>query len=342
MSNLSEYKELYHYDNKRSLVMNEMTGDIRMMKRLEHYDENVYTYLASHKDKHIPAIIGVWKDTNGILIVIEEIVQGNTFDVVINDQTMPDKKKLQYFFDLLEGLEFLHNAPRPIIHRDLKASNIMVTDKGDVMILDYDAAKIYKQNNSGDTTFFGTDGVAAPEQYGFMQSDCRSDIYAVGKMLASAFPNDSRIQKIAAKASSFDPANRYTSARELADVLGRRLSPNMKIKPLFPPPGYRSRKIWKIILATLFYLYMFLTVIDFHGNDDPLYNSAARIDLIFLTLIGLDICNSWTGIFDVLPFVTHRNFFKRSLFKFLFVLAAAFVIIAITSLILVIIKHMAA
>ena len=41
MHNFSEYKELYHYDNKRSLVRNEMTGDVRMMKILPHYDEDV-------------------------------------------------------------------------------------------------------------------------------------------------------------------------------------------------------------------------------------------------------------------------------------------------------------
>ena len=322
--------------------MNVLTGDIRMMKWLEHYDENVYAYLATHKDKHIPAVIDYWREANGFLVVIEEIVQGNTFDIIINDRTMPDKKKLQYFFDLLEGLEFLHNAPKPIIHRDLKPSNIMVTDKGEVMILDYDAAKIYKPDNSGDTTFFGTDGVAAPEQYGFMQSDPRSDIYAVGRMLAAAFPDNSRIQKIAAKATSFDPANRYRSARELSDVLGRRLSPDTRIKPLFPPPGFRSRKIWKMILATLFYLYMFLTIYDFHAVDDPVMNNVERVILIILTLVGLDICNSWTGIFDVLPFVTHRNFFLRSLFKFLFVLAAAMVLIATASLVIVIINHIIA
>lgn len=338
MVNLPAYTELYHYDNKRSLVRNEMTGDVRMMKIISHYDDNVYAYLCNNREKHIPIIFEMYKDANNNLIVVEELIQGNTFDIVINDPSMPDKQKLAYFLELLEGLAFLHNAPNPIIHRDLKPSNIMLTEKGEVKILDYDAAKIYKPDSSGDTTYLGTDGIAAPEQYGFMQSDPRSDVYAVGKMLLSAFPNNSKIQKIAAKASSFDPVNRYANAKELADVLAGRLSPNLKLKPLFPPPGFRTRKWWKMVLAILFDLYMLWTFIDYHASDDPLMNTASLIFLIVMTFISVDICTSWTGIFDMLPFITHKNFFLRSLFKIIFILVSAFVLVLIAAMIIAMIR----
>lgn len=338
MNNLSEYRELYHYDNKRSLVMNQITGDIRMKKTLSHYDENVYFYLFANKNKHIPVIHGLYKDASNNLIVLEEYVQGNTFDIMMSDQNIPAKQKLAYFLDLLEGLNFLHNAPTPIIHRDLKPSNIIITENGEIKILDYDAAKIYKPDSNGDTTFLGTVGVAAPEQYGFMQSDPRSDIYAVGKMLATTFPNDARILKIALKASSFDPANRYTNARELSDVLDRRLSPNLKLKSPFPPPGFRTRKWWKMILAIFFYLFVIALLINFHGNDDPMINTACIIITIVLTLISLDICTSWTGMFDMLPFVTHKNFFLRSLFKILYIVTTFLVLVIIAAFILLFIK----
>ncbi len=334
MYNFSEYKELYHYDAKRSLVMNEVTGDVCMMKRLSHYDENVYAYLNTNKDKHIPKIYEFFRESTGNLIVIEEFIQGNTFDVLIADRTMPDNKKLSYFLELLEGLTFLHSAPNPIIHRDLKPSNIMVTQNGEVKILDYDAAKIYKPESTRDTTYLGTAGIAAPEQYGFMQSDPRSDVYAVGKMLTAAFPNNSRIQKIAAKASSFDPKDRYTNARELSDVLSRKLSPNMKLKPIFPPPGFRTRKWWKILLASLFYIFYIYNLIGFHASDDPVMNNACIIFMVVSTIVSLDICTSWSGIYDILPFVTHKNLFLRCLFKFLFVLAAIFVILLLTTIVL--------
>ena len=333
MNNLSEYKELYHYDNKRSLVRNEMTGDIRMRKILSHYDEGVYAYLYTHANKHIPKIYEYFKDAFGNLIVIEEFIQGNTFDVLISDQTMPDKEKLRFFLELLEGLTFLHGAPNPIIHRDLKPSNIMVTDKGEVKILDYDAAKIYKPDSTGDTTYLGTDGVAAPEQYGFMQSDPRSDVYAVGKMLTAAFPNNSRIQSIAAKATAFDPNGRYNNARELSDVLSMKLSPTLKLKPLFPPPGFRTRKVWKMLIAIPMYPLMIFYVITFGADSSTLYEKyVLRIFLGLCIFIIMDVCTSWTGIYDILPFMSHKNRFLRYLFKLIYINAAIIVLFLFTVL----------
>ena len=328
MLDLSRYKELYHYDDKRSLVINEVTGDVRMMKKLSHYEESVYEYLAANSNDHIPEITGYTKDNDGNLIIIEEVIEGNTFDVVINDRSMPDKEKLKYFLGLLEGLEHLHKAATPVIHRDLKPSNIMVTDKGEVKIIDYDSAKIYKPGQNGDTTNLGTDGIAAPEQYGFMQSDPRSDIYAVGKMLADAFPDNKKIQRIAAKASSFDPADRYESVRELADALEGRISPDLKLKPLFPPPGFRTRKWWKIALALLIYpfaLYMIISVTVENGSVAD--NIEGKIFAFFYFIVPLDIYTSWTGIYDILPFVKDKNLILQYLFKTIFAALAVFIMI---------------
>ena len=318
MHNISEYKELYHYDDKRSLVMNEVTGDVRMMKRLTHFDEGVYAFLSSHKDKHLPVIYEYWKEED-ILIVIEEVVQGNTFDIVINNKSMPEKEKLGLFIELLEGLRFLHSAKPPVIHRDLKPSNIMVTDKGEVKILDYDAAKIYKADSTGDTTNLGTAGMAAPEQYGFMQSDPRSDVYAVGKMLAEAFPDVKKIQRIAAKASSFDPEDRYSDAGEFSDALTGRISPRLKLKPLFPPPGFRTRKWWKVLIAMFSYPFILFVIIGSTAEKNtPVENIETKIFMALILLGIVDICTSWTGLFDILPFIKHNNIFLRILSKLVF------------------------
>lgn len=322
-----EHKEIYRYDNKRSLVMNEATGEICMQKTLTHYDESVYSYLSSNREKHIPAVYSYAKDDNGNLIVIEEFVQGDSFDAIINDRSMNDNDKLRFFLDLLEGLSFLHSAPQPIIHRDLKPSNIMVSNMGEIKILDYDAAKTYKPDSNDDTTHLGTVGVAAPEQYGFMQSDPRSDVYAVGKMLKTAFPNNSKIQVIADKATSFDPNNRYSNASELSDALSGKISPKMKLKPLFPPPGFRTRKWWKIVLAAAFYPFALYIILGLTLSNGPLLEEI--LDKIFLALfvfIAIDICNSWTGIFDILPFTKHKNFFVRYPAKLIFVALAAAVL----------------
>lgn len=320
MENILEYKELYHYDDKRSLIMNKMTGDVRMMKRLKYYDIEVYKYLAENTIPHIPKVYSYEVCEDKSLLVTEEVVQGNTFDVIISDYNMKDKDKLKYFFALLEGLTYLHNAPKPIIHRDLKPSNIMVTDRDDVMILDYDAAKIYKPHSDGDTTFLGTEGVAAPEQYGFMQSDPRSDIYAVGKMLAAAFPNNTNIQQIASKATSFDPKNRYISASELADALDDKLTPGKRVKRLLPMPGFRTRKWWKILLAILCYptiIYFYLFILMQAKTTYDLISEA--IELAIFIYIVIDTLFSWTGFFDFLPFSYSRHFILRYFIKLLFI-----------------------
>ena len=331
MLNLSEYKELYHYDSKRCLVINELTGVVYMKKTLTTYDESVYNYLKDNKDSHIPEVFFIAKDGNGNLVVIEEVIQGNTFDVLIGDSTISDKDKLKYFLEMLDGLNFLHSAPQPIIHRDLKPSNIMITSKGEVKILDYDAAKIYKPDQNSDTTHLGTEGFAAPEQYGFMQSDPRSDIYAVGKMLIKAFPDNKRIHQIGIKATSFDPNDRYADARELSDALAGKISPSLKLKPLFPPPGFRTRTWWKIMLALIGYpLFIFMIMgmkVEGGSLTDTLYYMIAVGMIVFTSI---DIWTSWTGIYDILPFVTSKDIFLRVLFKTIFTCIAGIIIIVVS------------
>ena len=332
MHDLDTYEELYHYEDGRSLVLNTVTQDVLMMKRLKFFNEEVYNYLYKNPCKYIPKIHDIVK-VGDRLIVIEDRVQGVTLDVIMMDDSLTEKERKEYFFQLLDALEFLHSAPNPIIHRDLKPSNIMVTDKGQVMVIDYDAAKIYKADQNDDTTNLGTDGWAAPEQYGFMQSDPRTDIYAVGKMLADAFPGSGRIQKIAAKASSFDPADRYENIRQLRDALKGRIRLNSKLNPLFPPPGFRTFKWWKMLIAVFVYVTFIFLLGGVAAENGSLPDTIfIKILFILLFLVIVDICCSWTGIYDLLPFMTHRNIFIRILAKLIYSVAAFFIVTVIVCL----------
>ena len=78
-------------------------------------------------------------------------------------------ERVDILAQICDGLEFLHSANPSIIHRDIKASNIMVTDDFVVKIIDYDAAKIYVTGQTKDTMMIGTQGLAAPEQYGCLE-----------------------------------------------------------------------------------------------------------------------------------------------------------------------------
>ena len=106
--------------------------------------------------------------------VIMEYVSGEP----LNAGNLPKDRLYEIFSEICEGISALHSVG--IVHRDIKPSNIMLTDSGKIKIIDYDAARLKKPEADKDTTFIGTDGFAAPEQYGFMQTDERSDIYALG------------------------------------------------------------------------------------------------------------------------------------------------------------------
>lgn len=183
----SFYRELYHFQGKRqTLVMNETTGRIYLKKELEYFAPEVLHYLKQHKNRQIPELHDYQERDDGTVSVLEEYIQGDTLEWILEDAKpgeFTETRMRAIVTELCKGLEFLHQADPPIIHRDLKASNIMIADDGRVLLIDYDAAKVYHDESHRDTVLIGTEGSAAPEQYGFAQSDARTDIYAMGVLL---------------------------------------------------------------------------------------------------------------------------------------------------------------
>jgi len=96
---------------------------------------------------------------------------------------LPVDEVLNWAEQLCDVLEYLHGQSPPVIFRDLKPGNVMVTPDRAVKLIDFGIARIFKPGKTTDTAYFGTTGYAPKEQYGKGQTDARSDVYGLGAML---------------------------------------------------------------------------------------------------------------------------------------------------------------
>lgn len=138
----------------------------------------------------------------------------------LSEISLPQEQLFEVICEICKGLAELHSAG--VIHRDIKPSNIILSDDGHIKIIDFDAARVKKPDADKDTSFIGTDGFAPPEQYGFTQTDERSDIYALGvtiKLLLRDKYESSKFRKVAEKCMRFDPDKRYESVDQVEIAL---------------------------------------------------------------------------------------------------------------------------
>lgn len=125
--------------------------------------------------------------------------------------------------ELCTVLEFLH--AKDIIHRHIKPSNILHAKDGHIRLIDFDAARMPKEDLEQDTRLLGTRGYAPPEQYGFAQTDARADIYSLGvtfEQLLGDKAHKPRYRRMIRKCTNLDPDKRYQSARQVKRALSFR------------------------------------------------------------------------------------------------------------------------
>lgn len=162
------------------LARNIHTGQLAVKRVLKDYINMSLMQIKGLTHPNIPQIYDV-QYTATDTIVIEEYIQGKTLeDIISNKGRMSKKLVIDIMINLCSALTFIHTQKPPIIHRDIKPANIMLTAAGEVKLIDFGAARQYAKGNSTDTEFIGTSTYASPEQYGFGQSDARSDVYSCG------------------------------------------------------------------------------------------------------------------------------------------------------------------
>jgi len=119
--------------------------------------------------------------------IVMEYIKGTDLEKIIKNSQKPfdEEKTLKIGIQLCEIFFYLHNlSPEPVIYRDLKPSNIIITNEGMVKLIDFGVARRYDPKKDRDTVRLGTPGYAAPEQCRDRgQSVPQSDIYAIGVLL---------------------------------------------------------------------------------------------------------------------------------------------------------------
>ena len=132
----------------------------------------------------LPRIVDIAQDDR-YLYIVEDYIQGVSLDRQLQVQQRFDEPTVVgWAIQLCQVLTYLHNQrPHPIIYRDLKPANLIVSQDNRVQLIDFGIAREYKAGRQGDTAYMGTRGYAAPEQYGSGQTDQRTDIYALGMTL---------------------------------------------------------------------------------------------------------------------------------------------------------------
>lgn len=124
-------------------------------------------------------------EQDGKAYLVMEFVPGETLLSFLMREGLPQPQArvLEWARQLWDALEYLHGQNPPIIFRDLKPANIMLTPNGQLKLIDFGIARLFKPGQAQDTQAFGTVGYSAPEQYGRGQTDGRADIYAMGVLL---------------------------------------------------------------------------------------------------------------------------------------------------------------
>lgn len=179
-----------------------------------------------HKQFLWPEILYLAEDKDdGETWLVEEYVDGESLQSRIDRKVWLTKKELQLLLtSLAQGLAVIHAAG--LVHRDIKPEHIIMQKGGRVRLLDFEAAREVRDNSgegNRDTRLLGTAGYAPPEQYGFAQTDARSDIYAIGVTLQQCLGENhyGRLEKILARCRELDPARRWQSCEEIIQALAR-------------------------------------------------------------------------------------------------------------------------
>ena len=255
---------------KTFLAKNVQTGKIVVKKQVSWSAARVYERLKDTETLYLPDIYEICAVKDGC-VIIEEYISGETLESLLELKgKLPEEEAVSYFVQILKGAQVMHE--KGIVHRDLTPSNILISSDRVAKIIDFGIARNRREEGNQDTHILGTVGYASPEQFGFLQTDNRADIYALGillnKMLTGEMPNEHltenrKLRKIVEKCTQIDPKQRYGSVIEILDEIGNGgVIPKQWEKDASIVPGFRSNIRWRKIVAIVGYVGMLIFTVE--------------------------------------------------------------------------------
>lgn len=225
-ANVAEYLE-FRFEKLKLLKRSEkgevwlaaarQSGELMIIKRVA-LTGLPYNVLKNFSFK-LPAKVIYCAEDAADTVIVEEFIQGeNLFERLEQKNFLSEAQAEEILLQMCNGLKELH--AQKIIHRDIKPSN-MILQGGQIRLIDFDAARIFKDDKEADTKLLGTRGYAPPEQFGHGQTDSRSDIYSLGVTMKILLGSNcgERLKEILDKCTEYDPKNRYQSVDELKAAL---------------------------------------------------------------------------------------------------------------------------
>lgn len=234
-------------DSSTFLVKETATGILCVLKwgrnRQTEFLRNEMEIMEKMADRKLSGIPKTYRifEENGEVYLVREYIEGMSLaQMVLQKGGISEAEICRISRKICQTAEQFQNPDETMIHRDIKPENIVVTPGGEVVFIDFGTMRSYKKDGSRDTFVVGTRGTAAPEQYGYTQTDQRTDVYAIGQtmlyMVSESYEMNQlsecavsrRMKKIIEKACSFEPDKRYGDAAQLRRAVEKCQANNRK------------------------------------------------------------------------------------------------------------------
>lgn len=217
--------------NGEQCILKTGAGRYAEALRQEHH---IHLRLSASKKIPMPKALACY-EANDVCYLLTSYIDGRNL-VQYQEKCAPlsETEVISLTYKMCRIVRLLHAENPPVIHRDLKPENfVLEKDTGILYLVDFDTSRLFLPGKDRDTEFVGTMSQAAPEQFGYSQSDIRTDIFGLGKTMLYLLTGDtetenisrqgisSGLRKIVIKSTAFDPRQRYKDTTQFIRDLRR-------------------------------------------------------------------------------------------------------------------------